>query len=361
MSLFSPIWTTADPKKLNKAMAYVDKTDDLHKLVRIEQDARLSAIKDAARDKLIKASSNPKDLRYILTNSQSNDVIISILSRIDNQDLLISLYNDNRPYSVYIIPYINDQEVLKDIVMGEKIDYDKALDKLSDQEFLKEVACNHNSIRIREKAIGKINDEDFLKDIVNKNECGSSIAIGGIADQEFLKKIACDVHHPMMFYAFERITDKQTVNTILTDYCKRLDGLLDQNTEPKLCYRQEFRILDQMLCSKVSSSRLMFYSPRSRSELVYVEYTSRDTSGTRAYFEDSLYHSKKNIQILTYPDAMVRITDKPESGDELLICPSCSGVRKGDTDYLKKCRCNSKLNAVRLIYRDTRAYKRNTQ
>ncbi|MDR1920066.1 MAG: hypothetical protein LBQ65_10535 [Tannerellaceae bacterium] len=105
---------------------------------------------------------------------------------------------------------ITDQEFLKKVVNREKYAWEvrrEAVAKLTDQEFLKKIAIADSQVCL--KAVEKIANQKFLKEVARKsyNSDASESAVKKITDQKYLKELSIEASKSVCKAAWKKITN----------------------------------------------------------------------------------------------------------------------------------------------------------
>lgn len=371
MGLFVQAWKTTDEKKIGKAIKEISKMDDVNDLIIVIKGANLDEIKWGAVHKLLEDTdtydykdlvkvfnaasdtkieeaifekllndtdkSNTETVSYILRHLKSDRLNSRFFESIDDENILLEIYLGScGRYQLSAFLRINDPGMLKNIFREKKgIYWNKVEERLDDEEFFKKI----------------------LKEFKGSDE-RRVCAVRGIRDQKMIEDIAFNEEDiAVRREAISRIEDFGLMERIVENAYERAADAAGPGCVPKEenC-KFEFDCMDKMYCRKYDSKRLKYVNCRDGTDLIYVEQCIYGENNPYADFNNGVVvkWSSGNIYDyrLGYPNSKVVLTDEPLCGDEIFICPECYGVREGATLMLKECRCNSKLSAPRVHFKN---------
>ncbi|HNX15218.1 MAG TPA: hypothetical protein PK854_08735 [Oscillospiraceae bacterium] len=164
MGLFKPTWESSDREK---ALRAIDKLTDPKQLEQAALTAPNAAVREAAVNKI----TDPVALAKAVQNDKNEAVSNTALSRLNDTKMLAALVlsGKNGIIQSFALEKISDQEVLRDIVLVLSADpkrnngmYDRtwinALEKITDQKALAQIAVNAKSDRIKLDTACKLTD-----------------------------------------------------------------------------------------------------------------------------------------------------------------------------------------------------------
>ena len=200
------------------------------------------------------------------------------------------------------------QTFLKEIALKESVagvDNMAAVEKITDQTFLKEIVLKALDTSVRCAAVKKITDQTFLKELVLNTEhvIVRCAAVKKITDQTFLKKIAlsdkiASSDENVIEAAVKKITDQ----TFLKDLVLKTEHVIVRNAAME-------KINDQKILKELAS----------KAEKVYIRYAALKKITDPAYQQQ-----KCNEDIHNWV----------KKGTCILKCTAC-GKEKDDHDYQK--------------------------
>ena len=115
---------------------------------------------------------------------------------------------------------MTDQKVIEEIARSDKERYvrEKAVNKITNQDILYEIALTDTEYKIREAAFNKINDQNIFEDIVRQNNSKCNFrkeAVSKLMNQNILTEIAkTDIDRYVRLAAIKNLTEKNVLEDI---------------------------------------------------------------------------------------------------------------------------------------------------
>ncbi len=293
MELFGPAWMTKNERRIAKAVAYVNGTDDVSELVRIYKQAPLRPVRDAALDRM------------------------AVLMKDMDETDLCTLYEetDGRVGEI----------VLRNLKTSGSL-----------RRIFESPGCRPSD---RRRIIRMADDREFLLDIIRNGKYGcASEAMACIDDRAVIMEYACgSADGNIAKTAMARLDSIGDLDTVIESRKGSDEDLL----------KHAYRCRDRLMCSSYGSEHLGYASCRTgkiivyHEEEMYGEYVpSAHFSGDEDYPVSHPPHGHWTVR-LEYPIATVVHTDEIKCR-RVLVCPDCFAVFDG-----KRCPlCDSKLNPV---------------
>ena len=183
------------------------------------------------REEAAKKITDQKDLLEIIKEELVFYVRLTIVQKITDQKILKEIAGSDDycwPLREEAIKGITDQDYLKEIINKELISSLRlaAVNGITDQDYLKKLVETIDCDYVKHRAVGKITDQDYLKKIVLTRHDDIQLrdgALEGITDQKILLEIAMEGG---VFYnrriAVKKITDQ--------DYLKKIVENVDNDS-----------------------------------------------------------------------------------------------------------------------------------